>query len=129
MTSTTGTDEHPEVAEISALAEGVLPADRSTEVRSHLGSCPLCGDVLVSLKEIRNVLGTLPGPPRMPAGISGRIDAALAAEALLASAAKSSSSEAAVSRETAAGSVKTTFSTSVSRETAASTDPRNRWPP
>ncbi|MEU3958451.1 zf-HC2 domain-containing protein [Streptomyces buecherae] len=83
MTSTTDTDEHPEVAEISALTEGVLPPDRARPVREHLAGCALCADVRTSLEEIRSALGTLPGPTRMPADIAGRIDAALAAEALL----------------------------------------------
>lgn len=83
MTSTTDTDEHPEVAEISALTEGVLPPDRARPVREHLAGCALCADVRTSLEEIRGALGTLPGPTRMPADIAGRIDAALAAEALL----------------------------------------------
>ncbi|MCM2427424.1 hypothetical protein [Streptomyces sp. RKAG337] len=83
MTSTTGMDAHPEVSEISDLAEGILPPGRSADVRGHLDGCALCSDVRTSLDEIRNLLGTLPGPPRMPADIAGRIDAALAAEALL----------------------------------------------
>ncbi|WP_424888049.1 hypothetical protein [Streptomyces sp. XH2] len=83
MTSTTGTDGHPEVAEISALTEGVLSPARTADVREHLAVCELCDDVRSSLDEIRGALGTLPGPPRMPADIAGRIDAALAAEALL----------------------------------------------
>lgn len=82
MTSadTTG---HPHVSEISDLTEGLLPPALTAEVRRHLDDCPLCADVQTSLEEIRSLLGTLPGPPRMPADIAGRIDAALAAEALL----------------------------------------------
>ncbi|MEV5509275.1 zf-HC2 domain-containing protein [Streptomyces orinoci] len=83
MTSTTGTDGHPEVAEISALTEGVLPPGRTADLREHLAGCALCTDVRSSLDEIRRSLGTLPGPVRMPADVAGRIDAALAAEALL----------------------------------------------
>jgi hypothetical protein len=97
VTSTTGTDDHPEVAEISALAEGILSPGRSADVRGHLKGCELCADVRASLEEIRGLLGTLPGAPAMPAGVASRIDAALAAEALLAS----TSEEAPVSRETA----------------------------
>lgn len=97
MTSTTGMDAHPEVSEISDLAEGLLPPGRSADVRGHLDGCALCSDVRTSLDEIRNLLGTLPGPPRMPADIAGRIDAALAAEALL-----DSTAPAAVPRGTAA---------------------------
>ncbi|MFD7703416.1 anti-sigma factor family protein [Streptomyces caelestis] len=83
MTSTTDMAEHPDVTEISDLAEGLLPSARSADVRRHLDTCPLCADVRASLEEIRDLLGTAPGPPRMPAEVAGRIDAALAAEALL----------------------------------------------
>lgn len=83
MTSTTDRAEHPDVAEISDLTEGLLPSARSADVRRHLDECALCADVHASLEEIRDLLGTAPGPPRMPAEVAGRIDAALAAEALL----------------------------------------------
>ncbi|MCX5196265.1 hypothetical protein OOK31_20590 [Streptomyces sp. NBC_00249] len=82
-TGTTGTIRHPEVSEISDLTEGLLSPSRTAEVRRHLGDCALCADVRASLDEIRSLLGTLPGPPRMPSSVAGRIDAALAAEALL----------------------------------------------
>ncbi|MFI6419291.1 zf-HC2 domain-containing protein [Streptomyces sp. NPDC050842] len=101
MTSTTGkadTTQHPDVSEISDLTEGLLSPSRSAAVRRHLDGCPLCADVRTSLEEIRGLLGTLPGPPRMPAEIAGRIDAALAAEALLQATAPESGSP--VSRET-----------------------------
>jgi anti-sigma factor RsiW len=83
VTSTTDTTGHPDVAEISDLTEGLLPPSRTAEVRRHLDECELCADVHDSLEEIRGLLGTMPGPPRMPAEIASRIDAALAAEALL----------------------------------------------
>ena len=83
MTSTTDTAGHPEVTEISDLSEGLLPPARTTDVRRHLDECVLCSDVYASLEEIRDLLGTSPGPPRMPDDVAGRIDAALAAEALL----------------------------------------------
>ncbi|MFE5010869.1 anti-sigma factor family protein [Streptomyces sp. NPDC056637] len=83
MTSTTDTAEHPEIDEISDLTEGLLSPSRTEEVRVHLNGCELCADVHASLEEIRGTLGTLPGPVHMPADIAGRIDAALAAEALL----------------------------------------------
>ncbi|MFG2990737.1 anti-sigma factor family protein [Streptomyces sp. NPDC048257] len=82
-TGTTGAIRHPDVSEISDLTEGLLSPSRTTEVRRHLDDCALCADVRASLEEIRSLLGTLPGPARMPADIAGRIDAALAAEALL----------------------------------------------
>ncbi|MFF8096591.1 hypothetical protein [Streptomyces sp. NPDC016675] len=74
---------HPDVAEISDLAEGLLPPSRTTDLRRHLETCELCGDVYASLEEIQGLLGTLPGPSCMPDDVAGRIDAALAAEALL----------------------------------------------
>ncbi|MCP3818118.1 anti-sigma factor [Streptomyces sp. A3M-1-3] len=98
MTSTTGAIRHPDVSEISDLTEGLLSPARTAEVRRHLDTCPLCADVRASLDEIRGLLGTLPGPQRMPADIAGRIDAALAAEALLD--ATSPGTGDAVSRET-----------------------------
>ncbi|MER5909789.1 hypothetical protein ABT124_04585 [Streptomyces sp. NPDC001982] len=86
MTSTTDTTGHPDVAEISDLTEDLLPPARTADVRRHLDECELCADVHASLEEIRGLLGTLPGPARMPADVVGRIDAALAAEALLSAA-------------------------------------------
>jgi hypothetical protein len=83
VTSTTDRAEHPDVVEISDLTEGLLPPARTADVRRHLNDCALCADVHASLEEIRGLLGTMPGPPRMPADVAGRIDAALAAEALL----------------------------------------------
>ncbi|MET9569100.1 hypothetical protein ABZY34_08185 [Streptomyces virginiae] len=82
-TGTTGTIRHPDVSEISDLTEGLLSPSRTAEIRRHLDDCALCADVHSSLEEIRSLLGTLPGPARMPGDIAGRIDAALAAEALL----------------------------------------------
>ncbi|MFF3642938.1 anti-sigma factor family protein [Streptomyces sp. NPDC002564] len=87
MTTTTDSAGHPEVTEISDLTEGLLSPSRTSDVRRHLDGCELCADVYASLEEIRGMLGTLPGPPRMPDDVAGRIDAALAAEALLDSAA------------------------------------------
>ncbi|MFE9120641.1 hypothetical protein [Streptomyces sp. NPDC007172] len=109
MTTTTGTTQHPDVSEISELTEGLLPPSRTADVRRHLEGCALCTDVRASLEEIRDLLGTLPGPQRMPADVAGRIDAALAAEALLNSTAPGAdASREADERETA----------HVSRETA-----------
>lgn len=104
MTDTTDSAGHPDVAEISDLTEGLLSPSRTSDVRRHLDDCELCADVHASLEEIRGLLGTLPGPPRMPDDVAGRIDAALAAEALLVSTTSeglpSSSGATRVSRET-----------------------------
>ncbi|MEU8349503.1 hypothetical protein [Streptomyces sp. NPDC048845] len=114
MTSTTGTDEHPDVAEISALTEGLLAPERTVEVRNHMADCELCAEVGSSLEEIRALLGTLPGPARMPDDVAGRIDAALAAEALL-----DSTAPEAVSRGTCPDDAASGEQRPVSRETGA----------
>ncbi|MCY0958544.1 anti-sigma factor family protein [Streptomyces sp. H27-H5] len=112
MNPPTGTIRHPDVSEISDLTEGLLSPSRTAEVRRHLDTCALCADVRASLEEIRALLGTLPGPARMPSDVAGRIDAALAAEALLGSTAhraepaqmpdhtRDNASDSVVSRET-----------------------------
>ncbi|MEV0207919.1 hypothetical protein AB0H97_22315 [Streptomyces sp. NPDC050788] len=83
MTSTTDMAGHPDVAEISDLTEGLLEPSRSADIQRHLDECELCADVHASLEEIRGLLGSVPGPTRMPTDVAERIDAALAAEALL----------------------------------------------
>ncbi|WP_282695008.1 hypothetical protein [Streptomyces sp. CC208A] len=127
MTTTDKADtaQHPDVSEISDLTEGLLSPSRSATIRRHLDGCGLCADVRNSLEEIRGLLGTLPGPPRMPAEISGRIDAALAAEALLNATAPDSART--VSRETTAAEA-----SAVSRETtrpAPTARPADERPP
>ncbi|MEV7678973.1 hypothetical protein AB0O64_10525 [Streptomyces sp. NPDC088341] len=106
MTSTTDMAQHPDVSEISDLTEGLLPPSRAAAIRDHLDGCALCADVHDSLEEIRGLLGTLPGPPRMPTDVAERIDAALAAEALLSATAPDEAAHAShVSRETSRPSV------------------------
>ncbi|MFE9766801.1 hypothetical protein ACFYPC_20155 [Streptomyces sp. NPDC005808] len=109
MTSTTDTAGHPDVAEISDLTEGLLAPSRVADVQRHLDTCQLCTDVYDSLEEIRGLLGSLPGPARMPSDVVGRIDAALAAEALLSTTALggdgSAKDDRAVSRETSTAGV------------------------
>ncbi|MGW2421309.1 anti-sigma factor family protein [Streptomyces sp. NPDC001709] len=100
MTSTTDTAGHPDVAEISDLTEGLLPPDRSADVRRHLETCELCADVHASLEEIRGLLGSVPETEPMPTDVAARIDAALAAEAILSAAREDTAGH--VSRETSA---------------------------
>ncbi|MFR0358747.1 anti-sigma factor family protein [Streptomyces sediminimaris] len=83
MTSTTDMAGHPDVTEISDLTEGLLEPSRTADIRQHLDECELCADVHASLEEVRGLLGAVPGPPGMPTDVAERIDAALAAEALL----------------------------------------------
>ncbi|MET7270712.1 hypothetical protein ABZS59_05810 [Streptomyces flaveolus] len=120
---------HPDVAEISDLTEGLLPPSRTTDVRRHLETCELCADVYASLEEIQGLLGTLPGPQRMPDDVAGRIDAALAAEALLSATAPASPASPAVSAVSAAPAADEDESrdgTHVSRETSAADRPSGR---
>ncbi|MDQ0582149.1 hypothetical protein [Streptomyces rishiriensis] len=118
MTSTKDTTGHPDVAEISDLTEGLLAPSRSGDVRRHLEACELCADVHASLEEIRGLLGTLPGPPRMPDDVAHRIDAALAAEALL----NSTAPENADASPTADALTSDADALHVSRETTTATD-------
>jgi anti-sigma factor RsiW len=135
--TSTDTAGHPDVAEISDLTEGLLPPSRTADIRQHLDACELCADVHASLEEIRGLLGTLPGPTHMPADVAGRIDAALAAEALLNATAPDSTEAptvATASRPTPSGSLAEPSDgeihrasdadepARVSRETAASAD-------
>ncbi|WP_373878041.1 hypothetical protein [Streptomyces poonensis] len=103
--------------------EGLLPPTRSADVRRHLDECSLCTDVHDSLEEIRGLLGTLAGPPQMPADVASRIDAALAAEALLnASAPAVDSTRAATSASTARAEADGIDGAHVSRETSPVAD-------
>ncbi|MFI6285675.1 anti-sigma factor family protein [Streptomyces sp. NPDC051018] len=98
MTPTADMTRHPDVSEISDLTEGLLSPAQSAEVGQHLDGCEPCADVRASLEEIRGLLGALPGVPEMPEDVVSRIDAALATEAPLDSAAPDPSAH--VSRET-----------------------------
>jgi hypothetical protein len=95
------TDWHPSVEELSDFGEGLLPPGAGELVRSHLDVCPECVDTLDALTEIRALLGSTDSP-QMPADVAERIDAALAAEALLAATAppQSVQSEAAAAATT-----------------------------
>ncbi|WLQ49581.1 hypothetical protein P8A21_19710 [Streptomyces poriferorum] len=100
MTSTTDATRHPDVSEISDLTEDLLPPSRAEDVRDHLAGCEICSDVLVSLEEIRGLLGTLPAAEPMPADVADRMDAALADEARGRTPFAAPASTADVSRET-----------------------------
>jgi anti-sigma factor RsiW len=122
VTPTKDTAGHPDVTEISDLVEGLLAPDRTAAVSEHLDECVLCADVQASLEEIRGALGTLPGPVRMPADVAGRIDAALAAEALLSTTTAAASPHSRAPAD--AGHVDTLRAPYVSRETKDLKD----WP-
>lgn len=117
-----GTDGHPEVDDISAFTEGLLAPEAAAALRAHLTGCTLCADVRASLEEIRSALGTLPGPAPMPEELSGRIDAALAAEALL-DATTPAPADGRVPRETTAARRRVATRSVVSRETTPGRPP------
>ena len=75
---------HPPVEAISDYLEDLLPAEAAAELGEHLAGCPECLDTHAAIEEIRSLLGQAE-PVRLPADIAVRIDAALAAEALLSS--------------------------------------------
>ncbi|WP_405464985.1 hypothetical protein OG783_16150 [Streptomyces jietaisiensis] len=77
MTSTTDKAGHPDVDELSDLSEDLLPPSRTEEVQGHLEGCASCAEIYASLTEIRDLLGALSGPTRMPEDVAARIDAAL----------------------------------------------------
>ncbi|MFJ6130470.1 anti-sigma factor family protein [Streptomyces griseoviridis] len=92
MTFTEDMTGHPDIDELSDLTEGLLTPSRTAEVRRHLDGCEPCADVRASLEEIRSLLGTVQEEPvAMPDDVADRIDAALAAEALLDAAAPAGS--------------------------------------
>ncbi|MFF1465350.1 hypothetical protein [Streptomyces sp. NPDC058330] len=82
---TAGTNQHPDISELSDLTEGLVPAPRAAVLRDHIDTCAQCGDVHASLEEIRALLGDVPSLLPMPGEIADRIDTALAAECLPAS--------------------------------------------
>ncbi|WP_031080252.1 hypothetical protein [Streptomyces sp. NRRL WC-3549] len=95
---TAGAAQHPEISELSDLTEGLVPAARAAVLHDHISACGQCGDAHASLNEIRALLGAVPSPPSMPGEIADRIDAALAAEPLVAAEPKIPTGS--VSRET-----------------------------
>ncbi|MFD6417511.1 anti-sigma factor family protein [Streptomyces sp. NPDC060194] len=124
MTTTSGgagPARHPEVSEIADFTEGLLPAGRAAEIRSHLDVCDACAGTRHALAEIRTLLGDLgelPAPEPMPADVAARIDAALASEAAAPAAAVD------VSRETETdGSRETSLRTASGKDHTATTRP------
>jgi putative zinc finger protein len=60
--------------------EGLLSRRRAARVAAHLSGCPRCAETDAQLAGVTTILASSPVPP-MPAGLAGRIEAALAAEA------------------------------------------------
>ena len=92
---------HPPVEAISDYLEDLLPAEAAAELTRHLEGCPECLDTHAAIEEIRALLGQSE-QVQLPGDIAVRIDAALAAEALL------SSTEPTAAPEAAAAPLRTT---------------------
>src|SRR5215468_7548317 len=86
---------HPDGETIAAFREDLLPARKAARIAAHLAECPRCAEVDAQLAAVTAALARSPTPP-MPASLTARIDAALAAEAAARSAADASPADAEV---------------------------------
>jgi hypothetical protein len=84
---------HPDGETIAAFREDLLPARKAARIAAHLAECPRCAEVDAQLAAVTAALARTPTPP-MPASLTARIDAALAAEAAARSAADASPADA-----------------------------------
>jgi hypothetical protein len=80
---------HPDDETIAAFREDLLPARRAARIAAHLAECPRCVEVDAQLAAVTAALARTPAPP-MPASLTARLDAALAAEVAARSAASAS---------------------------------------
>ena len=80
---------HPDDETIGAFREDLLPARRAARIAAHLAECPRCAEVDAQLAAVTAALARTPTPP-MPASLTARLDAALAAEVAARSAAGAS---------------------------------------
>ena len=80
---------HPDDETIAAFREDLLPARRAARIAAHLAECPRCAEVDAQLAAVTAALARTPTPP-MPASLTARLDAALAAEVAARSAAGAS---------------------------------------
>jgi anti-sigma factor RsiW len=74
---------HPPVETIAEYLEDLLPPTAAARLREHLADCAECRDTGAALQEIQSLLGQT-DTPALPDDVGLRLDAALAAEALLA---------------------------------------------
>jgi hypothetical protein len=80
---------HPDDETIAAFREDLLPARKAARIAAHLAECPRCAEVDAQLAAVTAALARTPAPP-MPASLTARLDAALAAEVAARSAASAS---------------------------------------
>jgi hypothetical protein len=72
--------DHATIDELADLDEGLLPPDRISKIRAHLGACESCRTSAEALRTTSRMLGSL-GEVRLPEDVAARIEGALAAEA------------------------------------------------
>jgi hypothetical protein len=77
---------HPGSETIAAFREDLLPARRAARIAAHLRECPRCAGIDAQLAAVTASLARAPAPP-MPASLTARLEAALAAEVAARSAA------------------------------------------
>jgi hypothetical protein len=65
---------------LAACREGLLPRRKAGQVAAHVAHCAQCAGLDAQLAELPALLARSPAPP-MPAALTARIEAALAAEA------------------------------------------------
>ena len=68
---------HPELEELSAYAAGDLDAAAATSVRAHVEGCPDCQADVTALRDLGDVLASMPTVP-MPDDVAARVDTAVA---------------------------------------------------
>lgn len=71
---------HIDTGTLAAYREGLLSRRQAARVAAHLPGCPQCAETDAQLAGVTTILAASQAPP-MPAGLAGRIEAALAAEA------------------------------------------------
>ncbi|MFC1417583.1 anti-sigma factor family protein [Streptacidiphilus cavernicola] len=73
---------HPSVETVAEYLEDLLPPADAAQLGAHLADCADCAETLAALREVSALLEASPAPV-LPDDVAVRIDAALAAQALL----------------------------------------------
>ncbi|HZG97718.1 MAG TPA: hypothetical protein VEY14_05580 [Nocardioidaceae bacterium] len=70
---------HPDIDELSDLAEELLSPSRTAELEVHLDSCSHCTQLLAAVQAVPALLADVPPPPTPPE-VAARLDSVLHAE-------------------------------------------------
>jgi anti-sigma factor RsiW len=71
---------HPDIEELSDLAEELLSPSRTAELEVHLDSCSDCTQLLAAVQAVPALLADVPPPPTPPE-VAARLDSVLHTEA------------------------------------------------